>query len=85
MDFQLIYTKRSVKDIQSLDQHTKSRIKQGLEKFRKDPFFYAHKLSNSGTGSYRFRVGNYRIICDIEKHNIIVLRVGHRKNIYRKF
>ena len=32
----------------------------------------------------RKRIGNYRVIFDLEDKDIVVLRVGHRKEIYRK-
>jgi mRNA interferase RelE/StbE len=35
-------------------------------------------------GTYRFRIGDYRIIFDIEDEEIVILRVGHRKEIYRR-
>ncbi|HET53907.1 MAG TPA: hypothetical protein ENN33_01670 [Ignavibacteria bacterium] len=41
------------------------------------------KLSNPILGTYRNRVGDYRIIFDIDQKNIVVLRLGHRKEIYK--
>jgi len=35
-------------------------------------------------GTYRFRIGDYRVIFDIEGKDIVALRVGHRRDIYRK-
>ncbi|MDH4220892.1 MAG: type II toxin-antitoxin system RelE/ParE family toxin [Candidatus Aminicenantes bacterium] len=35
-------------------------------------------------GGYRFRIGDYRVIFDIEGNEIGVLRVGHRREIYRR-
>jgi mRNA interferase RelE/StbE len=35
-------------------------------------------------GTYRFRIGDYRVIFDIEGKDIVVLRVGHRRDIYKK-
>ena len=40
--------------------------------------------AESVLGSYRFRVGDYRIIFDIEEKDIIVLRVGHRRELYKR-
>ncbi|MDR1773477.1 MAG: type II toxin-antitoxin system RelE/ParE family toxin [Clostridioides sp.] len=40
------------------------------------------KLSQKHRDSFRIRAGNYRIVYQIEKDEIIVLVVGHRKNIY---
>lgn len=45
---------------------------------------HARKMVDPSLGSYRFRIGDYRVIFDIEGDEIIVLRVGHRKEIYRK-
>lgn len=45
---------------------------------------YAVKLTNSKIGTYRFRIGNYRIIFDIEDDNIVVLRIGLRGSIYEQ-
>ena len=45
---------------------------------------YAQKLSDPRLGTYRFRVGEYRVIFDLEGSEIVILRVGHRKEIYRK-
>ncbi|MCK4791223.1 MAG: type II toxin-antitoxin system RelE/ParE family toxin [Desulfobacteraceae bacterium] len=42
------------------------------------------KLFDPALGTYRFRIGDYRVIFDIEGEEIVVLRVGHRKDIYRK-
>ncbi|MBI1938539.1 MAG: hypothetical protein HYS25_10480 [Ignavibacteriales bacterium] len=44
---------------------------------------YSEKLINSEIGSYRFRVWDYRIIFDLEKDKIVILRAGYRKEIYR--
>jgi len=63
-------------------------IKQGIGKFllryEEDPLKYAEKLTDSRLGTYRFRVGDYRVIFDLEENEIVVLRVGHRRNIYKK-
>ena len=80
---QLFYTKRAVKDIEKLDRVAKKRLKRALEKFSKKPFVYAEKLIDKRLGEYRFRVGDYRIIFDIINSKIIILRVGHRREIYR--
>jgi len=35
-------------------------------------------------GSYRLRIGDYRVIFDIIGNDIVVLRIGHRKEIYKR-
>jgi len=82
--YKLVYTYRADKDIQRLDKLIKSRIGKALIRCKEDPFKYAEKLSDSTLGTYRFRVGDYRIIFDIENTNVVILRVGHRKEIYKR-
>ena len=84
MEFKLVYTKRAVRDIQGLAQQMKKRIKVALERFVQNPFHFSKKLTEPDIGTYRFRVGDYRIIFDIEDDEVVILRIGHRKNIYAK-
>ncbi|MFH0986402.1 MAG: type II toxin-antitoxin system RelE/ParE family toxin, partial [Candidatus Omnitrophota bacterium] len=83
MSFRLVYTQRAIKDIQKLEPTVKSRIGKALLRFEADPLSYAKSLSNTSLGSYRFRIGDYRVIFDLEGEEIIVLRVGHRRDIYK--
>ena len=84
MACKLIYTKTAFHDIQKLDNVAKKRIKKKLEELSKNPMSLSKKFINSSIGTYRFRVGNYRIVFDIYKQNIVILRVGHRREIYKK-
>ena len=84
MKYDLVYTQRAIKDIEGLDPKIKDRIGKALLRYKVDPLRNAEKLTDSSLGSYRFRVGDYRIVFDIEKDKIVVLRVGHRREIYRK-
>ena len=50
-----------------------------------NPRQWGKPLQGEKRGLWRYRVGDYRLICDIqdEKVVVLVLRVGHRKDIYR--
>jgi len=78
-----IYTK-SLRDIDRLDAGVKNRIGTTLLRFKDNPLQYAERLTNSELGGYRFRIGDYRVIFDIEGNDIVVLRAGHRKEIYKR-
>jgi mRNA interferase RelE/StbE len=82
--YRLVYTRRAIKDIQRLEEKTRKRIGNTLLRYSENPFNYAEKLTDSKLGNYRFRIGDYRVIFDLEETDIAVLRVGHRKEIYRK-
>ncbi len=84
MKFRLVYTNRAVKDIASLNPQTKERIKEALERYSEAPRNYAKRMVDPVLGTYRFRIGDYRVIFDIEGNDIVVLRIGHRRDIYRR-
>jgi mRNA interferase RelE/StbE len=75
---EIVFTKRSVTDLEKLDDSTKRRILRKLKEYSVSPFDFAHKLSDPTIGSYRFRVGDFRIIFDVNGKNIIVLRSSDR-------
>jgi len=54
------------------------------EKIKGIPLKYAEKMIDPRLGTSRFRIGDYRFVFDLEGNEIIVLRVGHRKDIYNK-
>ncbi len=77
----------AVKELRQLDKQAQRDI---LKYFREriaiddDPRRFGKQLSRELTGLWRYRVRNYRMICNIEddKLVILVLRVGHRKDVY---
>lgn len=83
MGYKLLYTKTAAKDIRKLDTVVRKRLKSKLEAYANNPLLYAKKLTDSSLGTYRWRVGNYRIIFDIDIDIIVILRVRHRREIYR--
>lgn len=83
MAYKFLYTKSAAKDIQKLDTVAKKRLKNKLEAYIKDPLFHAKKLTDFSLGTYRWRIGNYRITFDINAGIVIILRVRHRREAYR--
>ena len=76
--FKVIITERALKDLE-----IQRRLILKLKEYSKSPYKYSKKLINSKIGTYRFRIGKYRIIFDIKDQNIVVLRIGDRNNIYK--
>ena len=85
MNYKLVYTRRAEKDIKKLDPSIKKSIGKSLLKLQDNPIQYSEKLTDPHIGTYRFRTGDYRVIFDIEGKDIVILRVGHRRDIYRRF
>jgi len=84
MKYEVVFTRRATKDISSLEPEAKGRIKDAISRYSEDPLYHAKKMIDPSLGTYRFRIGDYRVIFDIEDGEIVVLRVGHRKDIYRR-
>jgi len=84
LKYNLVYTNRADKDIQKLPPEIKKRIGKTLLRYQQDPHRYAETLKDPKLGTYRFRIGDYRVIFDIVGSDIVVLRVGHRRDIYKK-
>jgi mRNA interferase RelE/StbE len=82
--YRLIYTRRAERDIKKLEANTKERVGKALLRYSGEPLKFAEKLSDPILGEYRFRVGDYRVIFDIEGNEMVVLRVGHRREIYKR-
>jgi len=82
--YTLVYTNRAEKDIKKLTPEIKKRIGQALSRYKQDPHGYSETLIDAKLGTYRFRIGDYRIVFDIEGSDIVILRVGHRRDIYRR-
>ncbi|GAC1387439.1 MAG: type II toxin-antitoxin system RelE/ParE family toxin [Candidatus Saccharimonadales bacterium] len=84
--YTLVYKRTAVKSIQKLSPQIRKRLKLKLEYFvaLDDPLAFAKALTKPADAQYRFRVGNYRVLFDIEKSNIVILLVQHRKDVYRR-
>lgn len=65
MNYNLVYTHRAERDIKKLDSSIKNRIGNALLKLRDNPLLYSEKLSDPALGTYKFRMGDYRVIFDI--------------------
>jgi mRNA interferase RelE/StbE len=82
--FNLVYAQRAIRDVRNMEASVRLRVSKTLLRFREDPLKYAEKIADAKLGSYRFRIGDYRVIFDLEGEDIVILRVGHRRDIYRR-
>jgi mRNA interferase RelE/StbE len=83
MLYKILYTKSAFDDIKKLDIIVKKRIKKKIEYFSEDPISHAKKLIEFSIGTYRWRIGDYRVIFDIDGSNIVILRIKHRRESYK--
>lgn len=83
MDYELSITEEARREIDKLDEVVKKRIAKKLNLFVKEPLYFSKPLINFEIGQYRFRVGDYRIIFDLRGSRIEILRVMHRREVYK--
>ncbi len=83
MSYKVVLTYRALRDLRKLDKKTQKRLLFKIKEYSKNPFKYCIKLTSPLIGTYRFRIGEYRVIFDIEDKDIVILRIGHRKEIYK--
>ena len=81
----LIFSHQALRDLKKLGKQAQKRIIEKLEFFVSSPhpLNFAEKLTDSTLGEWRFRIGDYRVIFDTKDKQIIILKIGHRKEIYR--
>ncbi|MBR9701363.1 type II toxin-antitoxin system RelE/ParE family toxin [Candidatus Pacearchaeota archaeon] len=80
--FNITWDKKAREQIKKLDILLAKRIVKKIRLLSVNPFSRnVRRLKN--TTDYKLRVGNYRILFEVEENKIKILRLGHRKNIYK--
>ena len=87
MKYKVEYTAQAVKQLKKLDKHTAALIYGWIDKNLVDcekPRLHGKGLTANRSGQWRYRIGDYRLIAEIqdEKITILLLNIGHRKEIY---
>lgn len=85
MAYEYVFTRVAAKDIQKLDTAIQKRLKQKMLYFiaQPDPLSLSKRLVGDKAGTYRWRIGDYRVVFDIDGNKIIILQVQHRRDVYR--
>lgn len=76
----------ALRDLRRLPETVQKRIFDKLDFYTNspEPLAFAKSLPGGEFGDFRFRIGDYRVIFDVEPGGaIVILAVGHRKDIYR--
>ncbi len=80
--YYIIFSDSALRQLEKLDYQVQERVVKALERIRIRPEAYIQKLV--GDPGYKLRVGDYRVIMDIDqgKLQVLIIKVGHRKNVY---
>lgn len=87
MTWKIEWDDRARKELRKLDPSVQKEILNYLRiRIAKstNPRAFGQSLSGNKAGLWRYRIGNYRLICKLEANTLVVfvISVGHRKEIY---
>lgn len=86
--YQVRYSKKAQKQIKKLDKSVQRFLFSWIDKHidgSDNPRQFGKGLSGNHAREWRYRIGDYRLICDIEDDKLIILALefGHRMDIYK--
>lgn len=86
--YEVRYTEKALKTLKKIEKGKRGMIVGWIEKNLQgcdDPRRYGMPLEGGHKGKWRYRKGDYRIICDISDNEvlILILHIGDRKDVYR--
>ncbi len=85
MDWKINFTSSVKKIFKKLDKTTQVQIDNYIQKrISQNPFQYGENLKGNLQGLRRYRVGDYRVLCEIHEETvtILVITIGHRSSVY---
>jgi len=79
------YAHSAISDLSILSKETQKRIAKKMKFYSKldEPLKFAEHLTDFRDAEFRFRIGEYRILFDVVGNFIFVLKIKHRKDIYK--
>ena len=86
MAWKVEYTKTAREQLKKLPNDIALRIMKYMDKRAAEaPRQYGKAMKGEYTGRWRYRVGDYRVVCSLHDDVLVieVVRVGHRKNVYK--
>lgn len=87
MKYEVELSERFKKEFRKLDKYTQKMIRAWINKNlvgTEDPRLHGKGLTANRSGQWRYRIGDYRLICNINDNKLIILAlsVGHRRDVY---
>jgi len=89
MAWKIEFDPAAIKELEKLDKTVERRIVRFLRERvanLDDPRQIGGSLQGTRSGLWKYRVGDYRIICSLEHDRLVVLvlQVGHRREVYSR-
>lgn len=85
MLFEPKYHPEVARDISGFPQNIKHRIRKAIEdRLILDPIKFGEPLRRGLAGFRKLRVGDYRVIYQVQAQTVLILKIGHRSEVYKK-
>ena len=89
MIYKVVSSERFAKEFKKLDRYTQRMLSAWIRKNLEgctDPRLHGKALTANRTGQWRYRIGDYRLICEIRDEELVILAltIGHRREVYKQ-
>ncbi|MEE3451095.1 MAG: type II toxin-antitoxin system RelE/ParE family toxin [Acutalibacteraceae bacterium] len=89
MKYEVELSERFKKEFRKFDKYTQNMIRAWINKNlvgTENPRLHGKGLTANRSGQWRYRIGDYRLICNINDNKLIILAlsVGHRRDVNKK-
>ncbi len=83
MAYEVVWSPKSRDDLKKLEAGMALRVIKKVEELKLAPYHFIEKMTDANC--WKLRIGDYRVLLDVgeQKKQIHVLKVGHRKNVYK--
>ncbi len=85
MPYSIQFTSRARRDLNGLDRAVQQRLRTHIDRLSVNPIPAGAKKLHGDEPYYRIRVGDYRLVYQIDGKElvVIVVKIGHRREVYR--
>ncbi len=87
MTYRIDVAPAALRQLRKLDPQARRKVQAAIELLAEEPRPPAAKMLVNSGGAWRVRIGDYRVVYDIEDGRLVVLvlAVAHRREVYRSF
>ena len=83
--YEVIFTKKAAKQVRNLQDAHRRKLKEIIVALSENPFSYPYKKIRGEEHTYRIRVGQFRILYEVDDENnrVVIFKVERRERAYR--
>ena len=87
MNWIIDFTRQARADLKCLDRPIRNRIRKYIDDLETlpNPRLRGEPLKGNLSEYWKYRVGDYRIVCEIQDQKLVILvvKIGHRRDVYK--